>query len=570
MTTSAKLYFEKYNVRELKKTAVTRDEFNKAWAKKLQMMKDKACDDLGPGVSKDEREDTLRLIEEQFYRAMGCKYSYFLAVHILGQKWMDTDYCFRLCNDVDHNKWKAQLWVIAREHLKSTVITALSTLREILENPNLTYCILSFKPDIAVGFLRIIRNWIEGEGQGSKFLRYIYRDIFWEDPKKGYEYDADGNRLTYTWNQSQITVKRTIECKEPTIGTAGIEGGSITGMHFSRLIFDDAETSDSVKTPENIEAIYQNITNLFNAGQTKDLRFCMVGTFYAREDVYCKLLFSGIIREAVIQSCWDVQDEVGIYYTKDELDEKLSKMTPQVRATQMECDPSMSSSNNFQPEWVYNNRWSIDDGWDNMCTYALVDPAGTPTNKSDYTAMITFSIDSTGHIYIRDIIRDKLTLDEKFFKLAEINSRYRPMRILYERVGMQADIFYLRGKMDQYKTFFPIEEFTTTKNKVQKISNMIPHVRSGTVVWPTSCWHRNWQGVAEDMCDTTVQFELLAFPTGVHDDAIDAISTICAMTDAGIFEKPDVDFTGIQYNESVRKLCLDEYDPHAEAMQYRA
>ena len=89
--------------------------------------------------------------------------------------------------------------------------------------------------------------------------------------------------------------------------------------------------------------------------------------------------------------------------------------------------------------------------------------------------------------------------------------------------------------MDQYKVRFPIEEFTTTKNKVQKISNMIPHVRIGIVIWPSSCWHRNWQGVMEDMCDTTVQFELLAFPTGIHDDAIDAVSTICAMVDAKEF-----------------------------------
>ena len=103
MTTSARLYFEKYNVRQLKVPAVSRAEFNRAWAKKLRMMKDSAISDMAPGTPAEEREETLRVIEEQFYRAMGCKYSYFLAVHILGQKWMDTDYCFRLCNDVDHN-----------------------------------------------------------------------------------------------------------------------------------------------------------------------------------------------------------------------------------------------------------------------------------------------------------------------------------------------------------------------------------------------------------------------------------------------------------------------------------
>ena len=97
---------------------------------------------------------------------------------------------------------------------------------------------------------------------------------------------------------------------------------------------------------------------------------------------------------------------------------------------------------------------------------------------------------------------------------------------------------------------------------------MIPHVRSGIVIWPSSCWHRNWQGVMEDMCDTTVQFELLAFPTGIHDDAIDAVSTICAMVDAKEFELPDTDFTGIISNASENARLLPEYDPHAEAVSY--
>ena len=35
MTPSAKLYFEKYNVRQLIKPNITRDEFNKSWAKNL-------------------------------------------------------------------------------------------------------------------------------------------------------------------------------------------------------------------------------------------------------------------------------------------------------------------------------------------------------------------------------------------------------------------------------------------------------------------------------------------------------------------------------------------------------
>lgn len=533
----------------------------------LENQKQKAISELPHNHSQDEEDEVLRIVEESFFRYMGTKHSYFLAVHILKQSWMDTDYCYRLCCDVDKNKWTSNLWVIAREHLKSTVITALSTLREILENPNLTYCILSFKPDTASEFLSIITNWVSSEGEGGKFVRSLYSDILWEHPSKGYEYLEDGTRKTYTWNMSEITVKRTIECKEPTIGIAGIEGGSITGMHYSRLIFDDAETSDSVKTPENIERVTQTITNLFNAGQTENFKFVMVGTFYTREDTYIKLMKSNIVKNAVVQPCWSVQDEEGIYYSKKTLLEKKERMTPQVWATQMECDPSMSSSNTFDPKWI--KYWELNSGWDNMLTYTIVDPAGTPTNKSDYTAIVTFSINFDSRIFIRDIIRDKLDLDAKFLNLSYVYRTFRPQRILYEKVGMQADYEYIKKCMDEKKIYFPLETYATTKNKIQKISNMIPHIRGGLVVFPKECWHRNWQGQIEDMCESTIMNELLAFPSGLHDDAIDCIATFVAMNDAHIFEIPDASFisnNNLMLNDDNMNYIL-EYDPHDEIIR---
>ena len=121
----------------------------------------------------------------------------------------------------------------------------------------------------------------------------------------------------------------------------------------------------------------------------------------------------------------------------------------------------------------------------------------------------------------------------------------------------------MREQIDKYKANFPIEEYGTTKNKIQKISNMIPHVRGGIITWPVSCWHRNWQGIVEDMLESTIQFELLAFPTGIHDDVIDAIATIVAMNDAKIFEVPSVNGNNLNIGGSNSTNYI-EYDPHAE------
>ena len=77
MTPSAKLYFEKYNVRQLIKPNITRDEFNKRWAKQLEMLKANAEKEFTPATTQEEKEQTFRLIEKVFFASMGRRYSYF-------------------------------------------------------------------------------------------------------------------------------------------------------------------------------------------------------------------------------------------------------------------------------------------------------------------------------------------------------------------------------------------------------------------------------------------------------------------------------------------------------------
>ena len=63
--------------------------------------------------------------------------------------------------------------------------------------------------------------------------------------------------------------------------------------------------------------------------------------------------------------------------------------------------------------------------------------------------------------------------------------------------------------------------------------------------------------------------ELLAFPSGLHDDAIDCIATFVAMNDAHIFEIPDASFisnNNLMLNDDNMNYIL-EYDPHDEIMR---
>lgn len=586
MTDSAALYFKGLNIRELQEPSLTRLQFKAQCANIILGVEGKYKEvylEEHPNATEDELAKIGAQGRMDAIRELGKRSSFFLATEILQQDWLDSDYAYMLCQEVDLNKWKVNLWVLAREHLKSLIITGLSTLREILEDPNRTFCILSFKPDTAISFLATIRTWIEGDGDGPTLLRYLYKDIFWENPRKGFEYDENGVKHEWTWNQSQITVKRSENRKEPTIGTAGIEGGSITGMHYHGLIFDDAETEDSVTTPDSIEKLTNKVTNLFNAGQTGDLKFVMIGTFYAREDVYCRLLKMHICKSAIVQDCWrsdgtpaykhhcykteilpdgrEKKHYVG--YTKEMLDEKIGSMTPVVAATQMRCDPSMSNNNSFDLTWI--KRWPAVN-IRGLNVFTVVDPAGDPTKRADYTSILTFGVDSQKYIYVIDLIRDKLTLDQKYARLVEIKHRYNPISVFYERVSMQADIAYLERCMNETNMRFNIIEFKTTTNKVLKISNLIPTMKRGMILFPDHCWHINWQGEMEDMLDSLIVDEMMSFPNCQHDDGLDTLSMANELVNSNSIPVPSSPFQIEGVDSNMLSYEEDDYDPMQAAL----
>ena len=532
-------FFKGRNIRGLEKIkGLSRTEFweecNKVIARVIAESIAIAEDENGGTLSPQQLKAARFEGWKTAWRSLGRTYLFFFVVKVLrNEKWLDNDYTYRLCEDVQANKWKfhVMLWVIAREHFKSTIITAFSTLWEIINNPDLTFAIISYNDDAASGFLSIIKTVCEN----NELLRMLYDDVIWPEPAKGYMYLEDGTKKTWSWTNSELEFKRTIMCKEKTIQASGVGGGAITGMHFSRLIMDDIETSDMVKTSNYIATLRDSVVNLFNAGQSEDLRVTMVGTFYARNDMYCDLILKGIINQSIIQPCIDLETGHAIKLTDEQLAERLKNCTPTDAATQWFCDPSLSENATFNYDKI--KRWSPSN-LRGLNIYTFVDPAGTVTNKSDYTCILTVGYDSLGNIMIIDIIRDKLLLDQKFFNLASIVRKYQPKNIFYEKVGMQADIEYMQSKMSEYNIRFPITQFIPKKGiaKEVRIESIIPEMDN--IYFPFNCFHKNWQGVDEDMCDTLIRDEMMAFPKCDHDDALDTIAMAVSAKTGGLINIP--------------------------------
>ncbi len=163
---------------------------------------------------------------------------FYLLTRTCGRTDIDNDWLFERCMEVQQQPdGFLDLW--SREHYKSTIITYGKTIQDILSDPEVTVGIFSHTKPIARAFLRQIKYELET----NERLKYLFPEILYENPKK-----EAGN-----WSEDKgITVKRKSNPKEATVEAHGLVDGQPTSKHFSRLVYDDVVTRESVTSPEMI------------------------------------------------------------------------------------------------------------------------------------------------------------------------------------------------------------------------------------------------------------------------------------------------------------------------------
>ena len=419
----------------------------------------------------------------------------------------------------------------------STIITCASTLWEVLKNPELTYCIYSFKEDAAAKFLGQIKIWCET----NVLLRKLWPDVIPDNPGSKSTILPNGKKIEWKWSTTQLQFIRKTTCKEMTIEASGLGGNSKTGMHFSRQIYDDVETQYNVGTPEAIEKLYGEFSMSFNTGQTDNLEFCVVGTFYARADIYAMAIKNGIFKESIIQPCVD-RNGIPIRFSYEKLQEKYDLMGASVFATQMMNNPSQSSVSAFDSDWIH--RWKPNPEGMNM--YVIVDPASGKTSKRhDFTSIWVVGIDQFKKLMVFDLIEDKFGVEERFRKLVDIIREYEPLQIFHEQVAMQQDITLLQEYMDKYNTHFAITPFNPVKwgDKDSRILKLKDAFEAGKVFLPNNGKpHIDYEGKSIDMLDRWYRDEYLGYPTIVHDDGLDSLASLYLLLIDGYLSAPAQSF----------------------------
>jgi len=439
---------------------------------------------------------------------------FYLGVYICGRKDLIHPWLYERIREVESNpNGYLDLW--ARDHYKSTIITFLLTIQDVLNDPNTTIAIFSHTQEIAAAFLRQIKQ----EFETNSDLKYLYPDVLYEHPAV----------QSPKWSEKEgLVVKRSNNPKEATIEAWGVVKGQPTSRHFKKRIYDDLVTIESVSGPEAIAkttACFRMSDNLGSEGGIVR----MVGTRYNLFDTYHDIIKAGTIKPRIHAATSDGTDDCtkAVFMTPARLTEKRRDQGAFIFHCQMLQNPRADASVGFQDAHL---RYWEPIHYKNLSICIIVDPAsGKLRKKNDYTAMWVLGRGGDGNWYIIDLIRDRLSLPKRVRMVMHLHRTYRPAPacVFYEQTGMSADIEAIKMVQEQENYRFDITPVTPRGiPKPQRIERLIPLYEQGRIYQPRSIIHHDWEGKAVNTIQEFVTEEYLAYPVLAHDDGLDALSYI--------------------------------------------
>jgi predicted phage terminase large subunit-like protein len=402
----------------------------------------------------------------------------------------------------------ACLQLAPRGYGKSTILTILRAVFEVILNPNIRILIASNTQLQAEAFLREISFHLAfNERVISIFGRF-------EGEKK--------------WDTREIVVAtRTSPAKESTITCVGV-GGPVASRHYDLIICDDVVDEESARTEMQREKVRTWYYKTLLPCLEPEGRIFLVGTRYHYLDLYGHLLkneLSGkhqIIRAIAPDGSTPWPEK----FSLEALQQRKEQMGSVIFASQYQNDTELMKGEIFREEWF--RFYEEEPDWAAMDFWIGCDPAATKADvlltgrkaETDYWTIVVGARkkDSQGeyerHVFVKELWRARCTKQEYVDELRRKVDRYQPQRVLIEAVAAQE---YLAQDVEKFAS---VDRVDRTKDKVSRAYWLQAFFENAQVLFPAKHLQARpelWQALEE---------ELILFPSAEHDDLFDGLETM--------------------------------------------
>jgi len=376
--------------------------------------------------------------------------------------------------------------------------------------------------ELAVGFGRKVRNLVDSD---------VYSDIF-----PGVSLQAD-SKAAGRWNTN----------KAGEYFAIGV-GGAVTGKGADILIIDDPHSEQEAALAATNPEIYDKVYEWYTSGPRQRLQpggsIIIVMTRWGLRDLTGQVVKSSMQRGG---DDWEVIEFPAIlpsgnplwpeFWSLNELSALREELPNSKWQAQYQQQPTSEEGAIVKREW-----WKV---WEKetppRCDYIIQswDTAFETTTRSDYSACTTWGIwtndedNAQNNIILLNVIKARMEFHELKKKVMEEYNEWEPDTLIVEKKASGISLYQELRRMG-----VPVQEFTPSKgnDKITRLNAVSDIIASGKVWVPNTRW-------ADELVD-----EIASFPSGEHDDLVDATTLALArFRNGGFLRLPSDQPDPIQY-----------------------
>lgn len=387
-------------------------------------------------------------------------------------------------------------------HTKSEFASYLLPAWFLGQHPQKKVIQTSHTAELAVGFGRKVRNLV-----GSEPYQNIFPDVNLVSDSK-----AAGR-----WSTN----------KGGEYFAIGI-GGAVTGKGADLLIIDDPHSEQEAMIGQHDVSVYDKVFEWYSSGPRQRLQpggaIVIVMTRWAKRDLTGQVMASAARNDKVNE--WEVIEFPAImpsgqplwpeFWPIEQLEALKAELPISKWSAQYQQDPTSEEGALIKRDWW--NMWDKEHAPKCEAIICAMDTAFSKTERSDYTACVTFGIfnhpNNKGtpipNLILLDAWKEKMEFPELKATTLQYYKNWTPDMFIVEKKASGGPLI-----AELRQAGIPVMEFTPTRATGDKIVrvNAITDIFASGVVW-----------APDEKFSHDVVEECAAFPSGDHDDYVDAVT----------------------------------------------